>query len=94
MIKSELIEILSIKNGLGYINTERIINSFIKLVYEELAAGRTVNISGFGKFSVSHRLSRIGVNPRNHKQKITIPELNTPKFVAGEAFKSAIKLRK
>jgi nucleoid DNA-binding protein len=42
---------------------------------------------------VSHRASRIGVNPRNPSQKITIPELNTPKFKAGEAFKAAIKLR-
>ena len=27
------------------------------------------------------------------KQKIQIPELNTPKFKAGEAFKDAVKLR-
>ena len=51
------------------------------------------NISGFGQFSVSHRNPRIGVNPRNPSQKIQIPELNTPKFRAGEAFKDAVKLR-
>jgi nucleoid DNA-binding protein len=43
---------------------------------------------------VSHRHARIGVNPRQPTQKIEIPELNTPKFKAGEAFKDAIKLRK
>jgi nucleoid DNA-binding protein len=58
-----------------------------------LRGGDKVNISGFGQFSVSHRKPRIGVNPRNPSQKITIPELNTPKFKAGEAFKEAVKLR-
>jgi nucleoid DNA-binding protein len=53
-----------------------------------------VNISGFGQFSASHRHARIGVNPRNPSQKITIPELNTPKFRSGEAFKKAVALKK
>lgn len=94
MNKSELIEHLAAKLSVTYSEAERMLNTFINLVYENLRNGEKVNISGFGQFSVSHRAPRIGVNPRNPSQKITIPELNTPKFRAGEAFKAAVKLRK
>ena len=93
MNKSDLIEQLAAKLSVTYTDAERMLNTFINLVYETLRTGGKVNISGFGQFSVSHRHPRIGVNPRNPSQKIQIPELNTPKFRAGEAFKDAVKLR-
>jgi DNA-binding protein HU-beta len=92
--KAEFIEELAAVVGLTASETEHIVNTFIKMIYTHLHQGEMVNISGFGRFSVSHRESRIGVNPRSPGQKITIPELNTPKFKAGEAFKAAVKLRK
>jgi integration host factor subunit beta len=92
--KSDLIEVLAARLSITYTEAERMLNAFINLIYESLKNGEKVNISGFGQFSVSHRAPRIGVNPRNPTQKIQIPELNTPKFKAGEAFKEAVKLRK
>lgn len=94
MNKLELTEILAARLGITHSEAERMLNTFINIVYEQLRAGEKVNISGFGQFSVSHRAPRIGVNPRKPNQKIQIPELNTPKFKAGEAFKAAVKLRK
>lgn len=91
--KSDLIEVLAARLSITYTEAERMLNAFINLIYENLKNGEKVNISGFGQFSVSHRAPRIGVNPRNPSQKIQIPELNTPKFKAGEAFKEAVKLR-
>lgn len=93
MNKLQLTEQLAAKLGITHSEAERMLNTLISLVYEVLRGGDKVNISGFGQFSVSHRASRIGVNPRNPSQKITIPELNTPKFKAGEAFKEAVRLR-
>lgn len=93
MNKSHLIEVLAARLSITYTEAERMLNSLISLIYETLRNGDKVNISGFGQFSVSHRAPRIGVNPRNPSQKIQIPELNTPKFKAGEAFKDAVKLR-
>lgn len=93
MNKLELTEQLAARLSITHSEAERMLNTFINIVYETLRAGGKVNISGFGQFSVSHRASRIGVNPRNPSQKIQIPELNTPKFKAGEAFKDAVKLR-
>lgn len=94
MNKSELTEILAARLGITHSEAERMLNTLISIIYEQLKAGQKVNISGFGQFSVSHRASRLGVNPRLPQQKIQIPELNTPKFKAGEAFKAAVKLRK
>ncbi len=93
MNKLQLTEQLAAKLSITHSDAERFLNTLTQMIYEQLRGGDKVNISGFGQFSVSHRNSRIGVNPRNPSQKITIPELNTPKFKAGEAFKEAIKLR-
>ena len=93
MNKSNLIEQLAAKLAITSSEAERFVNALISMIYEKLNSGDKVNISGFGQFSVSHRAPRIGVNPRSPSQRITIPELNTPKFKAGEAFKEAVKLR-
>jgi DNA-binding protein HU-beta len=93
MVKSNLIEVLAAKCGITSSESEKYLRSFIHLIYETLRSGGEVKISGFGTFSVSHRESREGVNPRQPSQRIIIPKLNTPKFRAGEAFKAAVKLK-
>lgn len=92
--KSDLIEQMAARMSVTYTEAEKMLNVFINLIYETLRTGGKVNISGFGQFSVSHREPRMGVNPRNPSERIQIPELNTPKFKAGEAFKESVKLRK
>ena len=94
MIKSELVEQLAIQVQVPIAEAERFLNTFISIIYGELRKDGEVLLSGFGKFKVSHREARIGVNPRQPDQKITIPKLNTPKFVAGEAFKKAVAIKK
>ena len=93
MNKLQLTENLAAKLGITHSEAERMVNEFVNMVYSVLSKDGVVNISGFGKFSVSHRASRIGVNPRNPSQKLTIGALNTPKFKAGEAFKKAVELK-
>lgn len=93
MNKSEFVQLMGRECSVTSFEAEKILNKTIGLIYKLLSEGREVNFSGFGKFSVSHRESRIGVNPRNPSEKITIPALDTPKFKAGEAFKEAVKLK-
>ena len=94
MVKSQLVEVLAAKCGITSGESERYLNSLIGIIYETTAKDEEVKISGFGTFSVSHREARLGVNPRQPDQKISIPKLNTPKFVAGEAFKKAVAIKK
>lgn len=91
--KSSLIELLAARCSITATEAERIVNTLSQIVYETLAQDGVVNWQGFGRFSVSHREARIGVNPRSPSQKITIPKLNTPKFKAGEQMKAAVRLK-
>lgn len=92
MNKLEFNEKLSGRLAIPVYQAEVYTNTFIGLIYEMLNSGDVVNLSGFGKFSISHRASRIGHNPKT-AQPMTIPEFNSPKFKAGKAFKDAVKLK-
>ena len=59
-------------------------------IEDALAKGDDVNFTGFGKFSVSERGPRQGVNPRTG-ERITIPGGKVPKFSAGAGLKSKVK---
>jgi DNA-binding protein HU-beta len=49
-------------------------------------------VSGFGKFHVSERGARMGVNPRTG-ERIQIAASRVPRFTAGSGLKSAVKGR-
>ena len=51
-------------------------------ISDALASGEEVNFTGFGKFHVTERGPRQGVNPRTG-ERITIPGGKSPKFSAG-----------
>jgi nucleoid DNA-binding protein len=90
--QSKFTEILAARMKKTVSETAYFLDAFKSQVYELLNEGNAVELSGMGQFSVSHRNPREGFNPRTHNP-ITIRELNTPKFKAGEAFKKAVALR-
>jgi DNA-binding protein HU-beta len=59
-------------------------------IADALGRGEEVNFTGFGKFHVSERGPRQGVNPRTG-ERITIPGGKVPKFSAGAGLKSKVK---
>ena len=59
-------------------------------IADALGSGEEVNFTGFGKFHVSERGPRQGVNPRTG-ERITIPGGKVPKFSAGAGLKSKVK---
>ena len=63
------------------------------LAQKELALrrGEEVSLVGFGQFSVRARRARRGVNPRNPRQEIRIPEVKVVKFQAGKRLKEAVR---
>ena len=54
-----------------------------------LGSGQSVNLTGFGKFSVAERAPRQGVNPRTG-ERITIPSRRVPRFSAGAGLKGSV----
>ena len=66
------------------------VNAVLDTVTATLSKGGDVVLTGFGKFSVSKRAARMGVNPRTG-EKIKIAATTVPKFKAGKALKDAVK---
>lgn len=66
----------------------------VNTVFEEIAntlkAEGTVDIYGFGKFSVSERAARTGLNPATG-EKIEIAASKAVKFKASKALKDSVK---
>lgn len=91
MNKAALAQAIAERVGVSKKEAEEMVNSFVKIVIEQLKAGESVNIAGFGQFSAKVRAGRIGVNPQNPTEKIPIPPVTVPKFKAGKALKDSLK---
>ena len=62
----------------------------IDTVAETLKDSGTVDIYGFGKFSIAERAARTGINPQT-KEKIEIAASKSVKFKASKALKDSIQ---
>lgn len=91
MNKAALAQAIAERVGVSKKEAEEMVNSFVKIVIEQLKNNESVNIAGFGQFSAKVRAGRIGVNPQNPTEKIPIPPVTVPKFKAGKALKDALK---
>jgi len=102
MNKAKLIEVLTDKvnrqakkdeERISKKITERIIDIMTDTVTDELKHDREVTITGFGTFEAMTRYARGGVNPRNPKERITIPAVKVAKFRTGKNLKDALKTK-
>ncbi|KKW44970.1 MAG: DNA-binding protein HU [Parcubacteria group bacterium GW2011_GWA2_56_7] len=91
MNKAELAQKISERLNVPKKATEDFVAAFEEVITETLVNKGEVTIAGFGTFSSRVRKGRIGVNPQNPSEPITIPPVNVPKFKAGKALKDALK---
>ena len=90
MTKQEFIEAVAGKTGTSKREAGEAVEAFLSTVEDALKAGDNVTFTGFGKFHVTHRAARMGVNPRNPSEKVQIRAANVPKFSAGSVLKKAV----
>ncbi len=64
MTKSDIIDRVAEGTGLTKLETEAVIDGFLKTVAESLCNQGHVELRGFGTFRVKERAPRIGRNPR------------------------------
>jgi DNA-binding protein HU-beta len=88
--KSEFVDQVASETGLSKGDASKAVDAFIGVVEETLRRGGDVTFTGFGKFSVSDRGARQGVNPQTG-EKIQIPATKVPKFSAGSGLKKSVK---
>lgn len=90
MTKNELIKNIGTKTGFTQKDISIVVDAMLSTIIESVASEDPVNLVGFGKFDISHRAARTGVNPATG-ESINIPATATPKFKAGTFFKQALK---
>jgi DNA-binding protein HU-beta len=90
--KSELVDQVADRADLTKQDASRAVDAVLATVEDALRRGSEVTVSGFGKFHVSERGARVGVNPRTG-ERIQIAASRVPRFTAGSGLKSAVKGR-
>ena len=90
MNKQDLIAIVAEENEISKAQAARAIDSIFDAITTAVAKGEGFQLIGFGTFKAVERAARKGRNPSTNEE-ITIPATRLPKFVAGAAFKEAVK---
>ncbi len=89
MNKNDLIHAVSEESGLSQKDAKAAVTATIEAISTALKNEDSVQLVGFGTFSVVQRAEKKGVNPAT-KEQITIPACKAVKFKAGAALKSAV----
>jgi DNA-binding protein HU-beta len=90
MTKTEVIDEVARRANLGKKEAGAAVDAVLETIEASLKGGNDVAFTGFGKFHVSHRGARQGVNPRTG-EAIQIAAAKVPRFTAGSGLKKAIK---
>jgi DNA-binding protein HU-beta len=89
--KGEFIDEVASRTGLSKKDAGSAVDAVLGTISDTLTKGGDVAFTGFGKFHVTRRSARTGVNPRNPGQKVQIPAATVPKFSAGSTLKAAVR---
>ncbi|MBU2760828.1 integration host factor subunit alpha [Acidithiobacillus sulfurivorans] len=63
--KAEIAYFLMDEMGLTRLTSLELVNSLFDTIRETLASGEDVKLSGFGNFTLRHKVARPGRNPKN-----------------------------
>ena len=88
--RNDIIEAISDNVGLSLSDSSVIIEEIFEFILDELEKGDDVKISSFGTFSVRHKRSRIGRNPKTGVEA-PITERNVVTFTSSNVLKSSFK---
>ena len=91
MNKASLIERIAAESAVSKKDAEKMLDSLVTIIINELKVGNEVTITGFGTFLSRTRHARGGVNPQNPSERIEIPEVVVAKFKTGKTLKDALK---
>lgn len=90
MTKQEFISQVRERAGISNADATRAVDAFLETIQDTLKRGGEVAFTGFGKFSVSERSARQGVNPQTG-ERINIAASKVPRFSPGAKLKQTVK---
>ena len=90
MTKKELIDAVAEATGATKASTKEAIDAALEAITNKLAEGETVDLAGFGKFTVKERAAHAGINPAT-KEKIEVAASKSVGFKAAKALKDSVQ---
>jgi len=90
MNKSELVSAIARKTLMSKKNSEKILQTMIDVITEQLSSGGKIQLTGFGSFDVVDRVAHEGRNPKTG-EPMSFPASKFPRFKAGATLKEALK---
>lgn len=90
MNKKELVDKIAAEKNVTKVKAEEMVNAIFSTIVEELKAGETVKIPGFGNFTVKTRKQRTAVIP-NSNRRVIIPSYRVAGFRPSKSFKDQVK---
>ena len=88
--KKDIVERVAENTGLTKKAAEAAVNEVFAEITDTLKDGGEISINGFGKFEISERPARQGINPATG-EKIEIAASKSPKFKASKTLKDSVK---
>ncbi len=89
MTKTQLIEKIAKENEIPKKQVEQVVNAFLSSMEDSLIAGESIQISGFGTFSVKEKAAYTGRNPRTN-EPVQILASKKVGFSTGKTLKDKI----
>tara|TARA_B100000989_G_scaffold98279_1_gene71693 strand:+ start:2007 stop:2300 length:294 start_codon:yes stop_codon:yes gene_type:complete len=93
LTKKEIINSIYMQLGFSKKICENLLEDFFLILLEELIKNKIVKISNFGTFTLRHKKSRLGRNPKTLEKSI-ISERNVILFKPSKQLKKYINERK
>jgi integration host factor subunit beta len=92
MNRSDLVQLLSDRfSQLTQGDAETAVSTILEAMNSAMVRGHRIEIRDFGSFSVIHRASRMGRNPRSGAP-VESPAARVPHFKPGKALREAVDL--
>ncbi|CAD6557129.1 DNA-binding protein HU [Paraburkholderia kirstenboschensis] len=90
MNKQDLIDAVAAGSGDSRAATAELVIAVLDVIAGAISRGETMQLVGFGSFSVGQRADRICCNPATGAE-VQIPAAKTVGFTAGNTFRDAAK---
>jgi DNA-binding protein HU-beta len=91
MTKQELVDFVCTKQeGLSKKAANDLVEAIFEKVADTVRTEKKFTFPGFGTFELRTRKARMGVNPRNPTEKISIPETKNVGFTAAKALRDSL----
>ena len=92
LTKKDLVNLVYMQLGFSKKISENLINDFFFLIEQNIKKENTLKLSKFGTFSIRHKDSRLGRNPKT-KEKKTISRRNVVLFKPSKEFKDFVNFK-